>query len=437
MQNNTKKIFNKIKQNKVKIIVTSTFMATIIGCSIGLGLALNVTKSSQVDKPIYTPEIAPVKPGELKFDQTGKPIIPVIVDKENPTGDYKYEINYKNQIDLIEKKQVINYDKKYFDERLNISLTHNQAELTKIVEEKYSNYNIKLDKDYISLIDYYIPNNSLKFNDEILSQNLVKSLFDDASKYTLENNVSFSDLSDLMSLCGINFDKEFNKLNTAAEINNPTDNISIYGGGGAMPQPDPIKPPNTAPPTIAMNEVTINSRIDSFLVDLTTRVIIEIVYSALMIAISIFSLIMAIATFGASLASNILDLILCGIAVVFAVLEYKEMLKITENTKKLKELLESLGMVNTTISFIKSTNIWQENIVKFKKILNSTFDLKLQTNTNLIDTSIRKKVISKCLSFLSFGLMIVKAILDSVISYDAKFFDELYKTFAEIDKSIM
>lgn len=433
MQNNTKKIFNKIKQNKVKIIVTSTFMATIIGCSIGLGLALNVTKSSQVDKPIYTPEISPVKPSELKFDQTGKPIIPVIVDKENPTGDYKYEINYKNQINLTEKKQVINYDKKYFDERLNISLTHNQAELTKIVEEKYSNYNIKLDKDYISLIDYYIPNNSLNFNDEILSQNLVKSLFDDASKYTLENNVSFSDLSDLMSLCGINFDKEFNKLNTAAEITNPTDNISIYGGGGAMPQPDPIKPPNTAPPTIAMNEVTINSRIDSFLVDLTSRLIIEIVYSALMLAISIFSLIMAIATFGASLTSNILDLILCGIAVVFAVLEYKEMTTIINGTKSLRIVLDSIGMANTTISFIKAVKEWRKD--KLNEILSKTNDLKLKTNINLNNMLNSKIIIRRCLSFLSFGLMVIKEILDLVIVYNAEFFDELNKAFIEIEKS--
>lgn len=94
-------------QNKVNIIFTSIFRTTIIGCSIGLWFTLNVTKSSQVDKPIYTPEITPVKPGELRFDQTGKSIILVIICGENPNVNYKYEIDYKNQIDLTDRKQVI------------------------------------------------------------------------------------------------------------------------------------------------------------------------------------------------------------------------------------------------------------------------------------------------------------------------------------------
>lgn len=433
MKNNTKKLFNKIKENKIKIIFASTLMTTIIGCSIGLGFALNVTKSSQVDKPIYTPEIAPVKPGELRFDKTGKPIIPVIVDKENPDGNYKYKINYKNKIDSSERKQVINYDKKYFDERLNISLTHNKTELAKMVEEKYSNYNIKLDKDSISLIDYYIPNNSLNLNDEVLSQNLIQSLFDDASKYTLENNVSFSDLSDLMSLCGINFDKEFNKINTMAEVTNPTNNISIYGGGGVMPQPDTIEPPNTAPPTIAMYDVTVDSRIDSFKKDASVRVIIELVYSTLMIALSIFSLVMAIFTFGASIAGCIIDLIFCGIAVIFAVLEYMEMDEIIKKTEILRLCLDSLGFVNATISAIKNMKEWRKD--KLKKILNITSDLELKTSKNLINTSNRKKTISRCLSFLSYGLMIIKEILDLVIIYNAELFVELNKTIVEINKN--
>lgn len=422
MKHTTKNIFNKIKQNKFKIGFISAAMATIIGCSIGLGLTLNVAKTTQVDKPIYTPELAPVKPGELKFDQTGKPIVPIIIDEKNPNADYEHKVDKTLTINNLDKKEFFKSTENKKD--LETKYIELIPSISDSFSAEYLEKEIAISSKVKKFIDYYLPNNMIAEHSNFKFKDFLADIQQSSFLYTQENSLSMQEIHDLLAFNGINFEKEYNTIVSSA------DQIKTRGGGG-MNLPG-VVPHELSKPDLPNDKTktTYQEGVNLYKTDIENRLLIEVVYSAALLAISIAAFALAFVTFGASLLLAAVDLVFCTISVVQAIDEYivvKNNLWIPLNDFKsfllkyfILSKVESMqwfiiaNFDNITDSkvikslfddFIGSSNQWKTFENKAREF--SSGFISDQTITK-IKCKVNLNIISLSLSLLSLALLAIK-----------------------------
>lgn len=249
-----------LKNNKTKIIIFSGTMAGILGLSAGLGFVVSYKAKNDNKQFLY-------KPGEIKFDESGKLLIPTVVDPDNLAGIYEYKIEETKSIDipkeLKENKKIVSDIKKEIDNSV------------KTIKEKFSEIldkELTINNNLKMLFDNLIPANNINNGEKILVNNLIDSIADASTTSAFEKSLSTQDISNMMALNGINFAKEYNDLNK--QIN--TDEITLYGGNASPNKP---KPPSSITDNIEKDFSSyeyIESTIKILKQDFETRFIIAI-----------------------------------------------------------------------------------------------------------------------------------------------------------------
>ena len=81
-------------KNKYKLIAGSAFFASLVTIPPVVGaIQANELRKNNDNRYIY-------KPGEVRFDENGKLIIPEVIDKDNLNGNYKHTLDKVNTLDM-------------------------------------------------------------------------------------------------------------------------------------------------------------------------------------------------------------------------------------------------------------------------------------------------------------------------------------------------
>ena len=115
----------------------------------------NQLKKNSDDRYIYNP-------GEIRFDENGKIIIPEVIDNDNPSGNYEYKLNYDvNHVvyDEFVNSSSINEKIAYFNEK---NLNNLKTIINDVLHEKF-----KIDEKIKLAIDNIIPGNNFNIHQEL------------------------------------------------------------------------------------------------------------------------------------------------------------------------------------------------------------------------------------------------------------------------------
>ena len=244
------KIKEFLKEKKELIKVNRRLIA--VGCGIsaimvavpsitGVVTSHQAKNKKDDDKYYYTP-------GKIKFDENDKLIIPEVVDENNPSGNYEHKLPNNEQI---------NFDNELFkQEKFKKDLKANLINTFDLIlkNEKYMiDFKFEVTNDIKLLIKNLITDKDLELKETIHINDFMNIIVDECI-----NNPNYEVMrqytpEQLCAIVGINLSKEYND---AIIKSNDIENITLYGGAGALPN-RPSSPTFNQPNNINLSNITI------------------------------------------------------------------------------------------------------------------------------------------------------------------------------------
>lgn len=211
---NNFKLIRKMNLKSLKLASIGT-MACVLVSGVGLSTAAVVNTINRCENQISS--IANTyyyKKGEIRFDASGKILVPKVIDNENPFGLYQY---HAKQIPSI------NIDNSEWNDNDFAKRTESLLKRTKEQIFKQKGFQdktpFKVNKNLKMLIDNFIPNNNIKLDSTTNMNEMMLSLYDSSLEEHKLHTYSSNQIKDMLAICGINFDKEFNDLTKKAMEN--------------------------------------------------------------------------------------------------------------------------------------------------------------------------------------------------------------------------
>ncbi len=367
------------KINKKVVIATSCVLLTSIGLSAGIGVAIN----NQVNK--VNIGNSDVKPGEIKFDENGKLIIPKLYDAECPSGIYKnplpnIDLNSHAYEDITSPKAKANVQK------INAS---NKEFLKNLLDKDVT---VKIDHKTKLVIDNILPNNKIMENESFMYSSLTSDLYDLSLENSKTHLLSNEEVKNYNALCGINIAKEYNDYCN-------TDFVAQYGGGG--------RPSIDVPPVDSITKypsnLTVDQSIEMYTQDKEIRAGFLVGYSAIIPVLTILQIVSSVFGQVATFLSIMSDLIFSGI-------ELYNQAKIVGKSKDTLNLIKSLKSDGKELfdDLKKLPQQIKEDEAKRKKLLSTVKDM---------DASIIKsmKYVDLAISLLALVVKPVMHVLEDVM----------------------
>ena len=392
-------VLTKIKKNKFKVALFSSLITcTIIGTTISS--VILSSKQKEKNKNIYY-----YKPGEIRFDENGKLLIPTVIDTDNPNGIYKNVCPEISEINVPNK-----YKNNEEFRRIVNDQNENNIKLFKNILSKDLNKKISISKNIKMAIDNILPSNVIKLNEVKTINEFIDSISQTAIE-TYENKIlSTSEIKDYCALLGINFNKEYNTIMDNNELDT---NISLHMGGGVVSPPTNTPPSAPSQPDIDPKSITFQEQLDILEDNLQYLYIFAVTNSVVLSVLTTISITLTILSFmtaGSSLTSLILlipEIVFASFTIVNSWQEY-------EYNKETKRIFEDDMIPNIILAL--GVAMTPDNVKEFLKASINDVLNKLTRNAFLkveyhIDTFFNKfkfvkKLSMKALKFANISLAI-------------------------------
>lgn len=348
-------------KNKYKLIAGSAFFASLVTIPsvVGTIQANQKIKNTNVEYEYGVP----IKP---TFDENGKLIIPTIKDPENPTGNYEYKVPEIIDTDVPQDVK----ESTYYKQGLPKLLDENKNNLLNNISS-YSNFKVDTSKDLILLLDNMLPGHKIGVGQDISIANIAETIYESSIKKYNDNILSSKDLSDFGALCGINFQKEYDKLFVSIK------HLNMRGGGGSNLPSQPSVPDINKdfgdPQTM-----TVRQMYNAMKQDNSTKWTLAIAYSVISVTLTILQLILSFFTIGLSVASLIIDIIFCLFEVAVCIAKNISSGEIMEKIKEIDSAYWDDGankVINVTLEILGFTKLKNAFLLKTRM-----YSKMLQTN---------------------------------------------------------
>ncbi len=350
--------FKKIKNNKIKISIVSSTLVMIIATSVLCGALIPSTSKQVQDNTYY------YKPGEIRFDDNGNLLIPKVLDENNPLGIYEHNIPEMN--DTIVSEEIKN--SKFYKEKLDILISENKNNMCSIFGQEVLETKIVINDELINFSKYFIPELVLEKDKEVKVQDIIDQTYSISVEKAKTKTLSNQEISDMLAINGINFDKLYNDAQVEAEKE-----LNTRGGGGSGPS---VKPPHVD--NNFTNNPTISEARQITEQDISIRKGFAIAYSAILPTLTIASGVLAFFTCGISVAAIIADIAFSALEIgnawaeFYLVKDLKSLLwDIAEDqaSEKIKDFLNKIAKDES----LKYLSEWRDSylfkFLKTKKVI--------------------------------------------------------------------
>ena len=216
-----------------------------------------------------------------------------------------------------------------------------------------------------------LPGHKIGVGQDISIANIAETIYESSIKKYNDNILSSKDLSDFGALCGINFQKEYDKLFVSIK------HLNMRGGGGSNLPSQPSVPDINKdfgdPQTM-----TVRQMYNAMKQDNSTKWTLAIAYSVISVTLTILQLILSFFTIGLSVASLIIDIIFCLFEVAVCIAENISSGEIMEKIKEIDSAYWDDGankVINVTLEILGFTKLKNAFLLKTRM-----YSKMLQTN---------------------------------------------------------
>ena len=406
-----------IKTNRRLITLGCGVSAVMVAIPSITGVVTSQQEKNKKDKDKYY-----YTPGEIRFDENGKLIIPEIIDKDKPSNGYQYKLEPIEPIDF--NNELFNQEKFKKDLKANLTKTFD----TILKSDKYKmDFEFEVTNDIKLLIKNLITDKDLGLGKSVYINDFMNTIVNECINNPNYDILTQYNPEQLCALSGVDINKEYNSI--MVQINN-NQNISLYGGAGSLPN-KPNNPTFNEPNKVDLNNITIKEYYDNVLsqneyyqhIFLVTYSIVLPVFIALNIILNILNPF----TFGSLtplIIETIADVIFCTVQISYSALSYNNTINLKNKIKETIECFKDFkdfayfcdwsSKVKTLFSINKEFTNISHNInvlLEINKDVNFKIFLEIQKAISIAKIS---------LSILSLAFSITMTILESnlIIEYE-------------------
>ena len=193
------------------------------------------------DKYYYTP-------GEIRFDENGKLIIPEVIDKDKPSNGYQYKLEPIEPIDF--NNELFKQEKFKKDLKANLTKTFD----TILKSDKYKmDFEFQVTDDIKLLLKNLITDKDLGLGESVHINDFMNTIVNECINNPNYDILTQYNPEQLCALSGVDINKEYNDV--MVQISNEQ-TISLYGGAGSLPN-RPNNPTFDQPNKVELNNLTI------------------------------------------------------------------------------------------------------------------------------------------------------------------------------------
>ena len=399
-----------IKTNRRLIALGCGISAVMVAVPSITGVVTSHQAKNKKDKDKYY-----YTPGEIRFDENGKLIIPEIIDKDKPSNGYQYKLEPSQRIDL--NNELFKQEKFKKDLKANLTKTFDTIQKS----DKYKmDFEFKVTDDIKLLLKNLITDKDLELGETIHINDFMNTIIGECINNPNYDVLTQYNPEQLCALSGISLEKEYNDM--MVQINN-YQNPSFYGGVGALPN-RPNNPTFDEPNKVDLNNITIKEYDQQVLAQNEYyQYIFMITYTVVLpafIALNVILNMLNLFSFGAFLiliAQTALDIIFATMQIKFAIINWENTKTLRKNINELLELASYNEICASSINYgalASSFFSLSSSIFEFNKILNNKIKKNFIFNevfSKKIHLTISAAKIS--LSILSIAFSITMRILES------------------------